>query len=58
MKKAIEESKKANKKKKKKSNEPDPVLVEGITEQFGGYFNQIQVRDYLMNNQNDIDKAI
>lgn len=40
MKQAIQESKKASKKKKKK-NEPDQVLVESITEQFGGYFNQI-----------------
>ena len=39
--KALEESKKASKKKKKKNNEPDSVLVESITEQFGGYFNQI-----------------
>jgi len=57
MKQAIEASKKSNKKKKKK-NEPDQVLVDSIEEQFGGYFNKIQVRDYLMNNNNDIDMAI
>lgn len=54
---AIQASKQQSKKKKKK-NEPDQILVESITEQFGGYFNQIQVRDYLLNNQCDIDKAI
>ena len=60
MRRAIEESKKSapKKKKTKKNNDPDQQLVESITQQFGGYFNQTQVKDYLMNNQNDVDKAI
>ena len=59
---AIEESKKSQppkpKKKKKNFEEPEPVVIMSVLDQFGGFFTEVQVRDTLIANQNDVDKTM
>lgn len=49
---------KKKKKKKKNKIEVDKDVVENIVMEFKLHFTEVQVRDTLLNNKNDIDKTM
>ena len=57
----VEEKPKNMKKKKSKNKKqqdvPDQVVVLSICEHFNNYFSEVQVRDTLIANNNDVDKS-